>query len=135
MGTACVLQVQSCPCCLSSAVVLWSARSDRRPAAHADALTCLVLQVTNDAQKAHMLALSPSGEVSLERFAQLLAMHGHHVWLRTGRLDCCCGQVALRHTFILAGSSGGPCCVVGIQNTALHGVSGKCRPQSTLGVS
>lgn len=53
-----------------------------------------------------MLAISPSGEVNLERFAQLLAMRGYHVWLRTGRLDCCCGQVALRHTFVLAGVSG-----------------------------
>lgn len=64
------------------------------------------MQLINDAQEAHALALSPSGEVNLERFAQLLAMRGHHVWLRTGRLDCGCGQVALRHTFVLAGASG-----------------------------
>jgi hypothetical protein len=64
------------------------------------------MQLINDAQEAHALALRPSGEVNLERFAQLLAMRGHHVWLRTGRLDCGCGQVALRHTFVLAGASG-----------------------------
>jgi hypothetical protein len=64
------------------------------------------MQLINDAQEAHALALNPSGEVNLERFAQLLAMRGHHVWLRTGRLDCGCGQVALRHTFVLAGASG-----------------------------
>lgn len=61
------------------------------------------LQLIQDAQEAHALALSPSGEVSLERFAQLLAMRGQHVWLRTGRLDCAEGQVALRHSFVLAG--------------------------------
>ena len=61
------------------------------------------LQLADDAERAYLLAVSPSGEVSLERFAQLLALHGHHVWLRTGRLECCFGHVALRHTFILAG--------------------------------
>jgi hypothetical protein len=66
-----------------------------------------VLQLSNDAQQAHVLALSPSGELNLERFAQLLAMRGHHVWLRTGRLDCgLAGHVALRHTFVLAGVTG-----------------------------
>lgn len=62
-------------------------------------------QLTDDAQHTYMVALSVSGEVDLERFAQLLAMHGHHVWLRTGRLECCFGHVALRHTFVLAGES------------------------------
>jgi hypothetical protein len=53
-----------------------------------------------------VLALTSDGEVSLERFALLLAVRGHHVWLRTGRLDCCSGQVALRHTFVVAGAAG-----------------------------
>lgn len=65
------------------------------------------MQLTNDAEQVQPLALSPSGEVNLERFAQLLAMRGHHVWLRTGRLESCSGHVALRHTFVLAGVSGG----------------------------
>lgn len=56
-----------------------------------------------DAREAHALALSSSGEVSLESFAQLLAVRGHLVWLRTGRPDCGgAGQVSLRHTFVLA---------------------------------
>lgn len=64
----------------------------------------VVLQLLRDSEQALEIALHGEA-VDLHAFAEVLASRGHLVCLRTGRPSNA-AQVALRHTFVVAGVTG-----------------------------
>lgn len=65
------------------------------------------MQLLKDAEQAREIS-EHKEVVNLRAFAEVLALRGYMVCLRTGKPDnCCAGVAALKHTFVVAGISAG----------------------------